>query len=140
MAATISLNAPVLAVSWVLVGFIGLVGATLIWNMWTGKIDLSKLISEPPPTSNASLSRFQFLIFTFVISISLFLVVIGDGTHPSFPNTISPDVLILMGISGGSYVVSKVVQVDRDTNMEKMKRQPPTGSNPPPQGTPPQNG
>jgi len=48
-----------------------------------GKIDMSRLISESDGA--ASLSRFQFLIFTFVISLSLMLVILGQEGGPGFP-------------------------------------------------------
>jgi len=89
----------------VLIIFIGILGAILLWKMAKGEIDLNKLVSEP--TGGASLSRFQFLIFTFVISMSLFLVIIGHANAPEFPTTIPPEIFALLGISGGSYLISK---------------------------------
>src|ERR1700694_812736 len=86
---------------------IGLLGFTIIWKIWDGTIDLSELIGET--NGGASMSRFQFLVFTFVISLSLFLVIIGNGT-PKFPDTIPPAILTLLGISGSSYLVSKGIQ------------------------------
>lgn len=85
----------------VLVGGLGLV---ILWKIWSGDIDLSQLISEP--TGDASMSRFQFLVFTFVIALSLFLVVVATRTIPDIPGT----VLVLLGISGSSYLVSKGIQ------------------------------
>jgi hypothetical protein len=72
-----------------------------------GKIDLSRLISEP--NGDASMSRLQLLIFTFVISLSLFLIVIGSAP-PAFPGSIPADLLTLLGISASSYLVSKGIQ------------------------------
>jgi hypothetical protein len=80
--------------------------------MITNKIDLRRLISEP--SGDASMSRFQFLVFTFVIAISLFLIV---TVKQSFPLDIPPAVVGLLGVSGGSYVISKGIQVNRDTKM-----------------------
>ena len=59
-------------------GFVGLLGAAVLWNIFDGTIDLSRLISEP--TGDASMSRFQFLIFTFVIALSLFLVIVSGNS------------------------------------------------------------
>jgi len=83
-----------------------------------GKIDLSQLLSEP--SGDASMSRFQLLIFTFVIALSFFLVVVGNGTAssadpschtcPAFPAQIPGSVLALLGISATSYLVSKGIQ------------------------------
>jgi hypothetical protein len=90
---------------------IGALGLVVVWKMWTGSIDLTKLVSEQDGT--ASLSRFQFLIFTFVVATGLLLMVIkklsGTGTDFSFPG-IDPSILGLIGISGASYVVSKGIQ------------------------------
>src|SRR3569833_1075722 len=91
----------------VMLSLVGLTGLTLLVLIWFGKIDLSKLICEP--NGDASTSRLQFLIFTFVISISLAIVSLS-ANPPSFPKEISPDVLGLLGISGGSYLVSKGIQ------------------------------
>jgi uncharacterized BrkB/YihY/UPF0761 family membrane protein len=97
-----------LVLGWILASFMGLLALIILWKIVKGKIDLSKLISEKDVKA-ASLSRFQFLIFTFVIAMSLFIVVMGDSP-PRFPETIPPEVLALLGISGASYVVSKSVQ------------------------------
>jgi uncharacterized BrkB/YihY/UPF0761 family membrane protein len=97
-----------------LMGFLGLVIAYLILK---GKIDLSKLISEP--NGDASLSRFQFLLFTFVIAMSLFLIVISKDP-PQFPE-IPVEILALLGISGGSYIVSKGIQTSRDIGLKSRE-------------------
>ena len=65
----------------VLCAFIGLLGLTILVWIWQGKIDLSQLISEP--NGSASMSRFQLLIFTFVIAISLFYDG-GDARQPQW--------------------------------------------------------
>ena len=88
--------------------FAGLVGLTIVWFIWTGKISLQKLLSEP--NGDASLSRLQFLIFTFVIALSFFLITVGGKNGPAFPNPIPAEVLTLLGISGSSYLVSKGIQ------------------------------
>lgn len=92
---------------WVVVVFMGGLGAIILAKMLQGKpngIDLTKLISEE--NGDASLSRFQFLIFTFVIAMGLLVVILKSGTFP----TISSDVYGLLGISAGSYVGSKIAQ------------------------------
>ncbi len=85
-------------------------GFVILWRILFGKIDISGLISEP--NGNASLSRFQFLIFTFVISLSLLLVILGAKAGPQFPETIPAGIYALLGISAASYVVSKGIQKD----------------------------
>src|SRR5690242_12505587 len=102
-----------LAVGWILAVFFAAAGAIILWKMWRNTIDLQYLISEP--TGHASLSRFQFLVFTFVIAMGLFLIMLRQ-TPVAFPE-IPPTVLALLGISAGSYVVSKGIQVQRDTKM-----------------------
>jgi len=90
----------------VIVVFAGLLAGTILAWIWWGKIPLYKLLSEP--NGDASLSRLQFLIFTFVISLSLFLIIVGHAP-PVFPS-IPPEVLTLLGISASSYLVSKGIQ------------------------------
>lgn len=95
------------ASGWVALGFLGVFGALILYYVFTGRIDLSGLINEP--TGEASMSRFQLLIFTFVIAASLFLIV-GSGDPPNFPAIIPNGILILLGISSSSYLVSKGIQ------------------------------
>jgi len=85
---------------------VGVLGLLILWQIYDGKINLSRLISEP--TGDASMSRFQLLIFTFVVALSLFLVIVATAP-PAFPN-IPGTVLTLLGISGSSYLVSKGIQ------------------------------
>lgn len=93
--------------AWVALGFLGLIGVAILYLVFTGKIDLSGLISEP--TGDASMSRFQLLIFTFVIAACLFLIVASKGP-PDFPKDIPQGILVLLGISSSSYLVSKGIQ------------------------------
>jgi hypothetical protein len=108
-----------LAVGWTLTGLLSLLGLIIVSYMWRGKINLSKLIAEPQPPGDASLSRFQFLVFTFVIAMSYLLVVVGSVPTPTFPD-IPPGVLALLGISSVSYMVSKSLQTSRDTQLEQI--------------------
>ena len=105
-------------IGWVLTLFIGGLGVILLWKMGNGKINLAKLISEPD--GDASLSRFQFLIFTFVIAMSLFFVTVSNSPW-AFPE-IPPGILALLGISSGSYIVSKGIQTSRDTTLAKLNK------------------
>jgi len=95
-----------LVLGWTVALFVGLFGAVILWKVVTNQIDISRLISEPDG-SGASLSRFQFLIFTFVIALGLFWVIVRQE---GFPEEIPEGIFILLGISGGSYVVSKSIQ------------------------------
>src|SRR5262249_33429806 len=104
----IAMTTLTLVVGWTLCIFIILLGLAIVWHIVNGRIDLSRLISEP--NGDASMSRFQLLIFTFVIALSLFLVIIGDASEaPQFP-AIPGGILALLGISGSSYLVSKGIQ------------------------------
>jgi hypothetical protein len=89
-----------------------LFGMVILVDIIRGNIDLSALLSEPdsanpggPP--KASMSRFQLLIFTFVIALSLFMMVAANDTK--FPE-IPANVLTLLGISASTYAVSKGIQ------------------------------
>lgn len=95
-------------------GYLGVLVVTgfalvVLWRMLWGKIDLTMLVSEKD--GSASLSRFQFLVFTFVIGFSLVLMVIAklQKGEIGFPE-IDSGVWTLLGISSGSYVVSKGIQ------------------------------
>lgn len=94
--------------AWVALGFLGLIGVAILFYVLTGRIDLSGLISEP--NGDASMSRFQLLVFTFVIAASLFLIIASTEPTPQFPNVIPNGILILLGISASSYLVSKGIQ------------------------------
>ena len=94
--------------AWVALGFLALMGLAILFYVVTGRIDLSGLISEP--NGDASMSRFQLLIFTFVIAASLFLIIASTEPTPQFPNVIPSGILVLLGISASSYLVSKGIQ------------------------------
>jgi hypothetical protein len=81
-----------------------LFGMVVLVEIIRGNIDLGGLLSED---GKASMSRFQLLIFTFVIALSLFLMVAENGTK--FPD-IPANVLTLLGISASTYAVSKGIQ------------------------------
>jgi uncharacterized BrkB/YihY/UPF0761 family membrane protein len=95
-----------LVMGWIITVLIGAFAIVIIFKMIKGDINLQYLISGAD--GDASLSRFQFLIFTFVIAMGLFLIIVS-ANPPAFPKEISGTVLALLGISGGSYVTSKAV-------------------------------
>lgn len=105
------------AVGWVIVGFIAAFCITFLVLIWRDKINLSRLISEI--NGDASLSRLQFLIFTVVISMSLFLVIMAAKPVPAFPNDIPAGILTLLGISGSSYLVSKGIQFSNPAGLNR---------------------
>ncbi len=109
-----------IAITVILLGF----AATVLWLIVTNKIDLKGLVSEPIDPNNrelgqkASLSRFQFLIFTFVIAGLYLLLCIETGAFVEIPT----NVLGLLGISGGSFVVSKAVGSQKDKGKQGDKK------------------
>src|SRR5262249_49131478 len=66
--------------------------------------------------------RFQFMIFTFVIALSLFLVIVGKSP-PQFPNIIPGGILALLGISGSSFLVSKGIQFSDPAGVQDRGRE-----------------
>jgi uncharacterized BrkB/YihY/UPF0761 family membrane protein len=107
-------------VGWILAVFIAGLGVLILWRIATGEIELNKLLQDEE--KKASLSRFQFLIFTFVIAMSLYLVIVS-ASPPAFPKEIPGEIFALLGISGGTYVVSKGVQANRDARMSKLRNE-----------------
>ncbi len=93
-------------VGWTTLAGVALLFVVVIYLMITGRINLATLISEPG--GGASMSRFQFLVFTFVIAFSFLLVVISQQ-QPTLPD-IPASIFGLLGISASSYLVSKGIQ------------------------------
>jgi amino acid transporter len=114
----IALNKLKVAVGFTLLAIIFLFGFAILIAMAKGAIDLSDLLSETGD-NKASMSRFQLLIFTLVISLSLFLVVVAKSDFPAIP----PEVLTLLGISATTYAVSKGIQVSGNQS-SKVTQQP----------------
>lgn len=91
-------------ISAIILGF----ALVVLYKIVRGQISLNGLIAEPEdpdkrgPTK-ASLSRFQFLIFTFVIAGLYLVLSLESGNFVDIPDS----VLLLLGISGGSYLISK---------------------------------
>jgi len=106
-----------------------LFGLIVLYALATDQIRIDKLISES--NGDASMSRFQLLIFTFMIALSFVLLLLASPMK-GFP-AIPSDVLILLGISTGTYGVGKGLQVAGDL-VAKPGQQPPAG-NPPGGGT-----
>ncbi len=112
-----------------------LFGAMVLTNIATNKIDLSELLEEE--SGGASMSRFQLLIFTFVISLSFFLLVAKSDKFPQVPT----EVLTLLGISGTTYAVGKGIQAgsgkDEKDEDDDGKANPPAGEDKLPTSRPP---
>lgn len=93
--------------------FMAALGAIVLWKLATNHIDLKEVLEEE--SGGASLSRFQFLIFTFVIAIAYAILLLKGidkiiASNPIELPKIPNEVLGLIGISGGSYLVSKGIQ------------------------------
>ena len=111
-------------------GLVTLFGLAILWLIAREKIDLTNLVSESDGT--ASMSRFQFLIFTFVIALAIIFLTAEATKFPEIPG----EILALLGISGGSYVVSKGIQKGIGTGGTTNGETPPTAGDdgPPPPG------
>jgi hypothetical protein len=108
---------------WILAIFLGLLALIVLWKVFTDRIDLKYLIADEK--GYASMSRFQFLIFTFVIAgglIYMTLCAICSGASAAFPD-VNNGVLVLLGISGGSYAIGKGLQNQADAQQAKAGEQ-----------------
>lgn len=102
---------------WIGIGFLLIMGALcvmLLVKMWKNEINLSTLLDEA--NGDASMSRFQLLIFSLVIAVGLFLFVLKNMTLPDIPNS----VLTLLGISASTYAASKGIQFSRPEGIIKQ--------------------
>ncbi|MGV6850220.1 MAG: hypothetical protein ACWA5A_17750 [Marinibacterium sp.] len=86
-----------------------LFAATVVWQL-VRREELRGIIQEPDASRKASLSRFQFLVFTFVVAGLFLMLSIESGTLVEIPTS----VLTLIGLSGGTFVVSKAVTNARE--------------------------
>lgn len=133
-----------IAITAVICGF----AAAIIWALINGTINLRYLIAEPadpaaqiraqteapgsplapPEIPKASIARLQFLIFTFVIAGIYLVLSLEAGRFVDVPQ----NALLLLGISGTSYVVSKGIGMAGNSSGDPAD----TGSGPPtmPQG------
>jgi hypothetical protein len=116
-----SLQVLEIIVGYVVCVIVALFGILVVWKIATNQIDLKYLLSDDDGA--ASTSRFQLLVFTFVVALSLFLIVVsnvkirqfGSGTGPGagFPD-VPGGVLALLGISASSYLVSRGISASQD--------------------------
>jgi hypothetical protein len=107
-------NAVALFVYVLAIGFLFLFGVVVV-KMMSNTINLANLVSEAD--GKASLSRFQLLVFTFVTAGLFLILSVEAGQILDIPN----GVLALLGISGGSYLVSKGIQDAKGTRETKGK-------------------
>ena len=107
-------------VPFVFVVIVAVTFATVIDQFWNGKISLQGLIEEPG-TGKASLSRFQLLLFTFVIAILYFALCMRANELLDIPN----GVYTLLGISSGSFLISKGISNSAQNNNASPSNNPP---------------
>jgi hypothetical protein len=109
-----------------------LFGFMVLAAIASGKIDISSLLEEKGSTDGgASMSRFQLLIFTFVVAISLLLIVVSKS---DFPKEVPVGVLTLLGISASTYAVSKGIQSGSSDGGSSDDGSSGNGDGPPPPG------
>jgi uncharacterized BrkB/YihY/UPF0761 family membrane protein len=93
-----------IAVGWVVVVFVAALGGTVLVKIWKDQINLNLLLGNDKD-GDASMSRFQLMIFTFVVVLSFFYLVTAPNAEglPDVPGS----VLTMLGISGSAYLVAK---------------------------------
>jgi len=85
--------------------FLFFLSMIVLLDIVRNKINLSEMLEEL--SGGASMSRFQLLVFTFVIAFSFFAIAVSQGKIPDIPN----NVLALLGVSASTYAVSKGLQI-----------------------------
>jgi len=80
--------------------FLLLYGGVVLWKV-IDRNEIGTIIEENG--GGASMSRFQFLIFTFVVAFGIVFLLAKNNQFPTIP----ADVLTLLGISASTYAVSK---------------------------------
>src|ERR1700722_3935472 len=103
--------------------FLGALALVLLFKIATDKIDLEWLVSED--NGHASISRFQLLIFSFVVAISLVKIVEEKKEFPKIDSSI----LTLLGISASTYAVGKSIQKAGQDNEPVAPNSPRRGPN-----------
>ena len=91
----------------------GLLCIMLLYKMWTNQIDLSTLLKEA--NGDASMSRFQLLVFSLVVAVGLYLYMLKHLALPDVPQSI----LTLLGISASTYAVGKAISFSRPEGVTK---------------------
>lgn len=91
--------------------------AVIVIKIMRNEIKIDQLLSNSP---ESSLSRFQFLIFTFTIGFCYMMVMLYKiSDNVSAQSIALPDAtgaMGLLGISAGGYVLSKGIQTSGDTS------------------------
>lgn len=99
------------------VAFMLIMGALcliLLIKIWKNEINLCSLLEEA--NGQASMSRFQLLIFTLVVAVGVFLSILHTLSLPEIPNS----VLTLLGISASTYAVGKGISFSRPEGLMRQ--------------------
>lgn len=99
-------------------------GGLVMWKLARKEQVLEYLIADEK--GYASMSRFQLLIFTFTIAFA-FLYVVTKPTAEGFP-AIPDSVLLLLGISGSSFLVGKSLDNKAPTKEGELSADPKTAA------------
>jgi hypothetical protein len=98
---------------------IAALATTVVASIWMGRIDLTYLLSEaasgPNELPKASLSRFQALVFTFVIAGLYLVLCLRNNDLLEIKN--GP--LILLGITSATYLGGKAISAQKDEAEEQ---------------------
>ncbi|HET7538828.1 MAG TPA: hypothetical protein VFK05_03125 [Polyangiaceae bacterium] len=103
------MTTPITVLAYSVVLFITGVEGMILHQIATNKINLHLLISNE--VGDASLARFQFLLFTFIIGAGLLHLTLKGNAFPA----IDEGVLMLLGISGASYAIGKSLDKPQPT-------------------------
>lgn len=88
-------------------------GAFILWHIVHHRDLLSGLLTERRPYADdptepkGSLSRLQFLLFSFVVAALMFLLSVESGAIVDVPVS----ALVLVGISATTYLISKALTI-----------------------------
>lgn len=89
-------------VVWGIIVLFGALTALVLWKIHRNEIRIDSILVEGE-SAKASLSRFQFMFFTFLVGGLWLFLCVKRGEFVALPDS----ALILMGISSGTYVLSK---------------------------------
>ncbi|MGO9242830.1 MAG: hypothetical protein ACLQBJ_18660 [Bryobacteraceae bacterium] len=107
-------------------------GLVVLHAIVTDQIRIDSILNEQ--SGEASVSRFQLIIFTFTIALTfVYLTLCGTGQFPAIPK----EVLILLGISATTYGVGKGLQLGLGGSSSSSQPPPTPGSGTAPQAPAP---
>jgi FtsH-binding integral membrane protein len=93
-------------------------GTYVLFRIYRGKIDLDAVVGDK--NGDASMGRFQILIFTFVVAFC-FLYVVTAPNADGLPD-VPASVLTMLGISGSAFLVSKGIDGETESDPPKAKK------------------